>query len=117
MSKIIVRNISELAQEPVGEMVRQLIFSPGAVGNPRLRVALNLAEPGAAASGHTHPGEEIIITLEGSATLHMGSESVELVPWSAVMIPPGAKHHAVASSRGWKALAIFCDECPLLNRK
>lgn len=51
-----LQNINESAQKSVGEMVRQLIFSPGESGNPRLRVAINYADRGASAVKHTHPG-------------------------------------------------------------
>ncbi len=114
MKNVITRKFSEVTREPVGELFRQVLFSPAEVGNARLRVALMEAPAGAAARPHTHPGEEIIITLEGSATLHVEGGPLALLPETATMIPPGIEHFAVASDAGWKFIAIFCDECPFL---
>lgn len=115
--KVITRQLSEVPQEPVGNLFRQMLFSPAEVGNARLRVALMQAPGGVAATPHMHPGEEIIITLEGSATLHLEDGQVELLPQTTAMISPCTTHFAVASDGGWKFIAIFCDECPLLTTK
>lgn len=113
----ILKDLNDVEVEKIGKMQRQMLFNPSTVGNPRLRVAVNEAEPGASAQPHVHPGEEIVITIAGEAVVKIADKQYHLKPDTALMIPPNVEHYATAGSTGWKAIAIFCDECNFLSKK
>jgi mannose-6-phosphate isomerase-like protein (cupin superfamily) len=58
------------------------------------------AEPGRGPSLHTHPYEEVLIVLEGRATLDNGDGVREVGAGDVVLIPPGQPHAFVNSGEG-----------------
>lgn len=58
------------------------------------------AEPGRGPSLHTHPYEEILILLEGQATLDDGEARREVGAGDVVLIPAGQPHGFVSSGEG-----------------
>ena len=58
------------------------------------------AEPGRGPSLHTHPYEELLIVLEGEATLDDGSGKRRVEAGDVVLIPPGQPHGFVNSGTG-----------------
>jgi mannose-6-phosphate isomerase-like protein (cupin superfamily) len=58
------------------------------------------AEPGRGPSLHTHPYDELLIILEGEATLDDGSETRRVGAGDMVLIPPGQPHGFVNSGEG-----------------
>ena len=78
---------SNIAREFVGE-------DQGGVGISFLIVD---AEPGKGARLHKHAYEELIIVLEGQATLDDGDEKTEVRAGDIVVIPPGQPHGFVNS--------------------
>ena len=58
------------------------------------------AEPGRGPSLHTHPYEELLIVLEGEATLDDGSGTRRVQAGDVVVIPPGQPHGFVNSGEG-----------------
>jgi mannose-6-phosphate isomerase-like protein (cupin superfamily) len=81
---------SEIARELVGE-------EHGGLG---LCLIFVDAEPGSGPSLHTHPYEEVLIVLEGEATLLGGDEDVVAGPGDIVIIPSGEPHGFVNSGDG-----------------
>lgn len=55
------------------------------------------AEPGRGPSLHTHPYDELLIILEGEATLDDGTETRVARAGDVVLIPPGQPHGFVSS--------------------
>lgn len=55
------------------------------------------AEPGRGPSLHTHPYHELLILLEGQATLDDGERKLEVHAGDLVVIPPGQPHGFVNS--------------------
>jgi mannose-6-phosphate isomerase-like protein (cupin superfamily) len=58
------------------------------------------AEPGRGPSLHTHPYEEVLIILEGQATLDDGDEKRDVGAGDVVLIPAGQPHGFVNSGPG-----------------
>lgn len=107
--------LAEVQTELLGEIERQIIFTPSRSGNRHLRLVYLRGEPGAAGKVHIHPGEEALFTLQGQITMQIGDEEIIVGPNEAVMVPPGTEHPFRVTSEGpWLAIASFCDECPVL---
>ena len=58
------------------------------------------AEPDRGPSLHTHPYEEVLIILEGQATLDDGDEKRDVGAGDVVLIPAGQPHGFVNSGPG-----------------
>lgn len=56
--------------------------------------------PGAGAVLHTHPYEEIFVTLEGEATFTVGDATIEVSAGQIVVAPAGVPHKFVNSGSG-----------------
>jgi mannose-6-phosphate isomerase-like protein (cupin superfamily) len=55
--------------------------------------------PGGAAL-HTHPYEEVFVTLEGEATFTVGEDTIEVGAGQVVVAPAGVPHRSVNSGSG-----------------
>ena len=56
--------------------------------------------PGGGAVLHTHPYEEVFVTLEGNATFTVGDETIEVSAGQIVVAPAGVPHKFVNSGSG-----------------
>ncbi len=56
--------------------------------------------PGGGAVLHTHPYEEVFVTLEGEATFTVGEETIEVSAGQIVVAPAGVPHKFVNSGSG-----------------
>ncbi len=56
--------------------------------------------PGGGAVLHTHPYEEVFVTLEGQATFTVGEETIEVSAGQIVVAPAGVPHRFVNSGSG-----------------
>ena len=56
--------------------------------------------PGGGAALHTHPYEEVFVTLEGEATFTVGEETIEVRAGQIVVAPAGVPHKFVNSGSG-----------------
>ena len=56
--------------------------------------------PGGGAVLHTHPYEEIFVTLEGNATFTVGDDTIEVSAGQIVVAPAGVPHKFAHSGRG-----------------
>jgi quercetin dioxygenase-like cupin family protein len=56
--------------------------------------------PGGGAVLHTHPYEEVFVTLEGKATFTVGEETIEVSAGQIVVAPAGVPHKFVNSGSG-----------------
>jgi len=56
--------------------------------------------PGGGAVLHTHPYQEVFITLEGNATFTVGDETIEVGAGQVVVAPAGVPHKFVNSGSG-----------------
>ena len=56
--------------------------------------------PGGGAVLHTHPYEEVFVTLEGEATFTVGDATIEVSAGQIVVAPAGVPHKFVNSGTG-----------------
>jgi mannose-6-phosphate isomerase-like protein (cupin superfamily) len=56
--------------------------------------------PGDGAVLHTHPYEEVFVTLEGEATFTVGDDTIEVSAGQIVVAPAGVPHKFVNSGTG-----------------
>jgi mannose-6-phosphate isomerase-like protein (cupin superfamily) len=56
--------------------------------------------PGGGAVLHTHPYEEVFVTLEGEATFTVGDATIEVGAGQVVVAPAGVPHKFVNSGSG-----------------
>src|SRR5215210_3240495 len=56
--------------------------------------------PGAGAVLHTHPYEEVFVTLEGEATFTVGEDTIEVSAGQIVVTPANVPHKFVNSGNG-----------------
>jgi mannose-6-phosphate isomerase-like protein (cupin superfamily) len=49
---------------------------------------------------HTHPYEEVFVTLEGEATFTVGDDTIEVSAGQIVIVPAGVPHKFVNSGNG-----------------
>ncbi len=56
--------------------------------------------PGSGAVLHTHPYEEVFVTLEGEATFTVGDATIEVSAGQIVVAPAGVPHKFVNSGSG-----------------
>jgi quercetin dioxygenase-like cupin family protein len=92
-------SIKVVSQEalPWSVIARELV---GADHGSGLCVIFVDAEPGRGPSLHTHPYEEVLIVLEGEATLDDGADKRGVAAGDVVLIPPGQPHGFVNSGEG-----------------
>jgi len=82
---------------PWSNIARELV---GADHGSGLCVIFVDAEPGRGPSLHTHPYEEVLIILEGQATLDDGEARRDVGAGDVVLIPAGQPHGFVNSGEG-----------------
>jgi mannose-6-phosphate isomerase-like protein (cupin superfamily) len=56
--------------------------------------------PGGGAVLHTHPYEEVFVTLEGEATFTVGDDTIEVSAGQVVVAPAGVPHKFVNTGTG-----------------
>jgi mannose-6-phosphate isomerase-like protein (cupin superfamily) len=56
--------------------------------------------PGGGAVLHTHPYEEVFVTLEGNATFTVGDDTIEVGAGQIVVAPAGVPHKFVNTGTG-----------------
>lgn len=105
--------ISEVEPEQLYDFQQRLVFSPARRGEGFLKFAVTTGRAGAKSVAHAHPRDEIAMTLRGHAILRIGEETYDMVPGTAVRIPPGVEHSVEVISDDWEVAAVYCDECQL----
>jgi mannose-6-phosphate isomerase-like protein (cupin superfamily) len=89
--------VLEQGELPWSVVARELVGADHGVG---ICVIFVDAEPGRGPSLHTHPYEELLIILEGQATLDDGAAKREVEAGDIVLIPAGQPHGFVNSGEG-----------------
>jgi len=116
--EILIRNLAKITPEKIYDFERKIIFSPLVTGNNNLTFALVEGEYLAKSQNHTHPGDEVTLTLSGKAEISINDKKYSILPQTAIRVPPGQIHPLVVTSKEkWIALAAYCDSCSLLKEK
>ena len=111
----VVRSISSIAEEKIYDFQRRTVFSPLTTENCTIRFCAVSGMKDAASQTHTHPGDELVFTLEGSNANHSGGKRFNLRRYQAIAIPPNTGHTTVVTAGLWKGLSFYCDDCPHLD--
>ena len=61
-------------------------------GGAGICVIFNESAPGHGPAQHTHPYEEVFITLEGQPTFHVDGQEIAATPDEVVVVPPNTPH-------------------------
>ena len=108
--------ITEVASvEPVQlyDFSQKVLFSPAARGEGFLKLTVTTGRKGAKSTAHSHPRDEVTLTLKGEAILRAGGETYHMTEGTAVRLPPGLDHTVGVISDEWVVVAAYCDECTL----
>ena len=75
------------------EVVRPGVSRAGFRGEQAMLV-MNWLEPGMKVNPHSHPFEQLVYIVQGTALFHIGDETVTAGPGSLIRIPPHVRHYA-----------------------
>ncbi len=107
--------LNTIQEEAAGSLTRRVLIAPPRTGNRYLRVAYVTGQPGSKAKVHTHPGEEALFTIQGTAAITVNGVRHILEPNTAFVVPPKVEHPLeVLGDIPWIAICSFCDDCPLM---
>jgi len=116
--EVLIRDLQKITPEKIYDFERKIIFSPLVTGNNNLTFALVKGEYLAKSQNHTHPGDEVTLTLSGKAEININDKEYFILPHTAIRVSPGQTHPLVVTSKEkWIALAAYCDNCPLIKKK
>jgi quercetin dioxygenase-like cupin family protein len=91
-----------------GKNTARIYVENSAASVTRLRIT-----PGTAIPEHAHAGSaEVIYVTEGKGELTVDGEKYPVGPFTAIYIPPGAKHAFVAADRDVKAIQFYTPSGP-----
>lgn len=82
-------NWETLSWTPVREGIERKTF-----GGDGATVALNRLWPGHEVNPHSHPHEQIVYILQGTADFCIGTETLRLGPGQLAVVPPNVTHYA-----------------------
>jgi quercetin dioxygenase-like cupin family protein len=82
-------NWNELAKEVVRPGVTRCGF-----GGDDVLLVMNWLEPGMKVNPHSHPFEQLVYIVKGTANFHIGEEVVTAGPGDVIRIPPDVMHYA-----------------------
>ncbi len=115
-SGIEVVEVASLEPLPLFDFQQRLVFSPAARGEGFIKLAVTTGQRGAKSQAHSHPRDEVTLTLSGEAVLRAAGKSYLLREGTAVRIPPNLDHSVEVISEEWCVVAAYCDECSLCRR-
>lgn len=108
--------IKEVASvEPVQlyDFTQKVLFSPTERGEGFIKLSVTTGKKGAKSVAHSHPRDEVTLTLKGEAVLRAGGVEYRMTEGTAVRLPPGLDHTVEVLSDEWVVVAAYCDECTL----
>ncbi|WP_024587146.1 cupin domain-containing protein [Aliihoeflea sp. 2WW] len=115
MSELVCEVIELDGIEPVQlfDFQQKVLFSPKERGEGFIKFAVTTGKRGAKSVAHSHPRDEVTLTLKGEAILRANGKEYHLREGSAVRLPPGLDHTVEVVSDEWVVVAAYCDECSL----
>jgi quercetin dioxygenase-like cupin family protein len=109
-----IRQLASVRPVELFDFRQQVLFSPAERGGEGfLRLAVTTGKKGARSQPHSHPRDEVTLTLKGEALLRAGGEEYRLSEGTALRLPPGLVHEVEVLSEEWVVVAAYCDECQL----
>ena len=101
--------------EPVQlyDFTQKVLFSPAQRGEGFIKLSVTTGKKGAKSTAHSHPRDEVTLTLKGEAILRAGGEEYHMTEGTAMRLPPVLDHTVEVISDEWVVVAAYCDECML----
>ncbi|WP_299850951.1 cupin domain-containing protein [uncultured Roseovarius sp.] len=108
-----VKQVASVEPLQLYDFSQKVLFSPAERGEGFLKLTVTTGRKGARSQPHSHPRDEVTLTLKGRAVLRAGGEEFEMTEGTALRLPPGLKHEVEVLSDEWVVVAVYCDECML----
>lgn len=105
MSQAQVITFAEIAVVPRGSGVETKPLLLESTGAERFVSGVSTFPVGAALKSHKHNTEEMVVLLEGEATVEAGDRQFELVPYDTTHVPAGIFHRFI--NRGSTPMRIL----------
>ncbi len=108
-----IKQVEMVTAVQLFDFEQKVLFSPKERGEGFIRFAVTTAKKGARSRSHSHPRDEVTLTLKGEAVLRAGGEEYRMTEGTALRLPPGLDHEVEVVSEEWIVVAAYCDECQL----
>ncbi|WP_251363739.1 cupin domain-containing protein [Epibacterium ulvae] len=108
-----IQEVASVDPVQLYDFSQKVLFSPAERGEGFIKLSVTTGKKGARSTAHSHPRDEVTLTLQGEAILRAGGEEFHMTEGTAVRIPPGLDHTVEVISEEWVVVAAYCDECTL----
>ncbi|WP_224767532.1 cupin domain-containing protein [Paracoccus yeei] len=108
-----LRQLAEVETTTLFDFSQKVLFSPAVRGEGFIKLAVTTGKRGARSVPHSHPRDEVTLTLKGEAVLRSDGREYHMTEGSALRLPPGVVHEVEVLSEEWVVVAAYCDECQL----
>jgi quercetin dioxygenase-like cupin family protein len=108
-----VKQLEDIAPVQLFDFSQKVLFSPKERGEGFIKLAVTTGRRGARSVPHSHPRDEVTMTLSGEAVLRSNGREFFMKPGTALRLPPGVVHEVEVLSEEWVVIAAYCDECQL----
>lgn len=111
---LVIVNVPDLAELPGPLAVHDAPARAHAlVTNGFLGADLLLVEPGGRFPLHTHPGDHLLLIVEGAGGVHFDGEDVPTAMGDLYLVAGGVPHSVYAGRHGQKILSIGAPHKPV----
>ncbi len=108
-----IKEVASVDPVQLFDFQQKVLFSPAERGEGYIKLAVTTGKKGARSTPHSHPRDEVTLTLSGEAVLRAGGREFHMREGTAVRLPPGVVHEVEVLSDEWTVVAAYCDECML----
>lgn len=108
-----IKEVASIDPVQLFDFSQKVLFSPAARGEGFIKLSVTTGKKGARSVAHSHPRDEVTLTLKGEAVLRAGGKEYRMTEGTAVRLPPGLDHEVEVLSNEWVVVAAYCDECML----
>ncbi len=108
-----IKEVASVDPVQLFDFSQKVLFSPAARGEGFIKLSVTTGKKGARSVAHSHPRDEVTLTLKGEAVLRAGGKEYRMTEGTAVRLPPGLDHEVEVLSDEWVVVAAYCDECML----
>ena len=99
-----IRHLDEIEPAPLFDFSQKTVFSPKERGEGFIKLAVTTGRRGARSVAHSHPRDEVTLTLRGEAVLRACGREYHMTAGTALRLPPGVVHEVEVLSDEWLSL-------------
>ncbi|WFE89884.1 cupin domain-containing protein [Roseibium porphyridii] len=111
-----LKQVASVTPMQLYDFSQKVLFSPTERGEGFLKLAVTTGKKGARSRPHSHPRDEVTLTLKGQAVLRADGKEYVMTEGTALRLPPGLEHEVEVLSDEWVVVAVYCDECMLCGK-